>query len=51
VISVGYDAGAIMVHGSGTVYMVVTDRWWEEPGTAEERWSHVVAFDPSEAAD
>jgi len=50
-IDVGYDAGAIMVHGSGTVYMVVTDRWWEEPGTAEERWSHVVAFDPSEVTD
>ncbi len=50
-IDVGYDVGSIGVHGSGIVYVAVTDRWWEVPGTAENPWSYVVAFDPARVTD
>jgi len=50
-IEVGFDAGSVVAFGAGYVYVVVTDRWWEEPGTAETRWSHVVAFHPDLVTD
>lgn len=46
-ISVGHDLGAIAVHESGNVFVSVTDRWWETPGSNKTRWSHVVALDPA----
>ncbi|MFH1830733.1 MAG: hypothetical protein ABH871_08175 [Pseudomonadota bacterium] len=46
-IDVGYDLGAIAVHESGVVFVAATDRWYEAEGTASERWTHMVAFDPA----
>ncbi len=50
-IDVGFDVGSIGVHESGIVYVAVTDRWWEVPGTAENPWSYIVAFDPAKVTD
>ncbi|MBN1283261.1 MAG: hypothetical protein JXA24_05770 [Proteobacteria bacterium] len=50
-IAVGNDMGAIAVHGSGVVFVVVTDRWWEVAGEAEKRWSYIVAFDPAQVTE
>jgi hypothetical protein len=46
---VGNGGGAIAAHESGTVYVVVTDRYGEDPGINTTPFSHIVAIDSQTA--